>query len=269
MARNAVGKICFVLPMIAAIGVATTWNQDLFSQETQRQNVNFRIDNRIVAENQVINGVTIFQDNRVYDYLGEHGAITIYDAKNGMMTLLDPSCRLQTKFKISELAKYAEKRKEACLKSDNFFLNYLAAPYFEDEQYEAESGIMTFRSAWAEYRFETVRFDDVGVSERYYDFCKQLTLLNIRVSRMPSPMIRAALNPILEQHRRFPGKVSMTLYPKGKVILAGSVLQIETTHVFVRRLQPADENRIRQAKKFQELFRELPPDDYVREVNSK
>jgi hypothetical protein len=85
---------------------------------------------------------------------------------------------------------------------------------------------------------------------------------------MPSPMIRAVLNSVLEQHQRFPGKVSMTLYPKGKVILAGSVLQVETTHTFVRRLQAADENRVRQAKKFQELFRELSPDNYLREVNS-
>ncbi|MDR1384656.1 MAG: hypothetical protein LBJ67_12560 [Planctomycetaceae bacterium] len=269
MAWNAYRKNRFILLIIAVICIAMAENRDLPAQETPRQNVNFRIDNRIITDNHVVNGVTIFYNNVVYDCLGEHGAITIYDRRNGTMTLLDPSCRLQTQFKISELTKEAEKRKEACLKSNNFFLNYLAAPYFEDEQYEAESGIMIFRSPWIEYRFETVRLDDAGISERYYDFCRQLTLLNIRVSRMPSPMIRAVLNPTLERHQRFPGKVSMTLYPKGKIILAGSVFQVETTHAFVRRLQPTDENRVRQAKKFQELFRELPPDDYLLEIDGK
>jgi len=239
----------------------------LRAEETLPQNVpNFRIDNRIIADGKTLNGVTIFYDDMVYDCLGEHGAITVYDRKNATLTLLDPSCRLQTQFKISDLTQEAEKRKAACLKSDNFFLNYLASPYFEEELYEVESGIMVFRSPWVEYRFETAQFDESAISERYYDFCKQLTLLNIRTSRLPSPMIRAVLNPVLEQHHRFAGKVSMTLYPKGKVIFANSVIQAETSHTFVRRLQSADETKIRQIQKFQQLFRTVPPEDYLREV---
>jgi hypothetical protein len=74
------------------------------------------------------------------------------------------------------------------------------------------------------------------------------------------------LNPVLEQNQRFPGKVRMTLYPRGKIILSGVVIQAESTHTFVRRLQSTDEARVQKANRFREVFREVSLDDYLREV---
>lgn len=227
----------------------------------------FRIDNRLFANEQVLNSVTIFYDDWVCDFIGDNGQITIYDRKAGTITLLDPSCRLRTQVTIESLAQDFEQRKEAFRKSDDPFRNYLAQPYFEDNVYEAESGLMVFRSPWVEYRFETVALNDPVVSELYYDYCKQLTLMNIRASGAPSPMIRNELNSILEKNKRFPGKVGMTLYPQGKIILAKVVLQTELTHTFVRRLQPTDEAKIEQAKQYDKRFREVSLDDYIRIVN--
>jgi hypothetical protein len=226
----------------------------------------FRIDNRLIVEDAIIKSVTIFYDGRVYDFIGDHGQITIYDKDAGTLTLLDPSCRLKAVVTTETLADDFERRKETFRTGNSPLQNYLAEPYFEETAYESESGLMHFRSPWVEYRFETVTLNDPVVSQTYYDYCRQLTLLNIRTSGLPSPMIRHVLNPILEQNRRFPGKVNMTLYPRGKVILSGIAIQAESTHTFVRRLQSTDEAKVEQADRFREVFRGVSLDDYFREV---
>ena len=228
----------------------------------------FRIDNQLVTGDTLIKSVTIFYDGLVYDFLGEHGQITIYDQAAGTFVLLDPSCRVKAIVTTETLAGDFERRKEVFRNSSNPLENYLAEPYFEETGYESESGLMYFRSPWIVYRFETVTLNAPVVSEAYYDYCRQLTLLNIRTSGLPSPMIRLGLNPVLEQHRRFPGKVSMTFYPKGKVFLTGAAIQAESTHTFVRRLQSTDETKIEQANRYRELFREVSLDDYLREVRN-
>ena len=240
----------------------------LYADDTQQSGVvrRFRIDNRLIVDNTLVKSTTIFYDGLVYDFLGDHGQITIYDKAAGNFTLLDPSCRLKAVVTTETLAGDFERRKETFRKSNSPLQNYLAEPYFEENDYESESGLMYFRSPWVEYRFETVVLNDPAVSEVYYDYCRQLTLLNIRCSGLPNPMIRHLLNQIIEQHRRFPGKVNMTLYPKGKVIISQHAIQAETTHTFVRRLQSADEAKIEQANRYRELFREVSLDDYLREV---
>ena len=226
----------------------------------------FRIDNRLVTGNSVVKSVTIFSNGLVYDCIGDHGQITIYDQAAGTLTLLDPSCRLKTVVTSESLAEDFERRREAFRISNNPFLNYLAEPYFEDNAYEGESGLMYFRSPWVEYRFETVSLNDPAVSEAYYNYCRQFTLLNIRTSGYQTPMLRKELNPILEQNRRFPGKVNLTLYPRGKVVISGRVIHAESTHSFVRRLQSPDEAKVEQAKRYRELFTEVSLDDYLRAV---
>jgi len=226
----------------------------------------FRIDNRLVAGDTVVKSVTLFYDGQVYDFLGEHGQITIYDQAAGTFALLDPSCRLKAVVTTETLAKDFERRQEAFRNSNNPLQNYLAEPYFEETGYESESGLMYFRSPWIVYRFETVALNDPTVSEAYYDYCRQLTLLNIRASGLHTPMIRHVLNPVLEQNRRFPGKVNVTFYPRGKVILTGIVIQAESTHTFVRRLHSADKAKVEQADRCRETFREVSLDDYLREV---
>ena len=226
----------------------------------------FRIDNRLVAGDSVIKSVTIFTDGMVYDCIGDYGQVTIYDKAAGTLTLLDPSCRLKTIVTSESLAEDFERRREAFRESGSPFQNYLAEPYFEENAYEGESGLMFFRSPWVEYRFETVSLNDPVVSEAYYDYCRQFTLLNIRTSGSPTPILRHELNPILEHNRRFPGKVSMTLYPRGKVIISGVVVRAESTHTFVRRLQTPDKARVEQANRYRERFREVSLDVYLREV---
>jgi len=240
----------------------------LYADDTQQSVAlrRFRIDNRLVTGDTVVKSVTIFYDGRSYDFLGEHGQITIYDQAAGTFALLDPSCRLKAVVTTEALAEDFDRRQEAFRISNNPLQNYLAEPYFEETGYESESGLMFFRSPWIVYRFETVALNDPAVSEAYYDYCRQLTLLNIRTSGLPSPMIRHVLNPVLEQNRRFPGKVNITFYPRGKVLLPGVVIQAESTHTFVRRLQSTDEAKVEQANRFREWFREVSLDDYLRET---
>ena len=259
-------RFVFVIVFVLAVGtVRPVW---LGANDTSLNDTvcRFRIDNRLVTGDRVVKTVTIFTAGLVYDCIGDYGQITIYDKAAGTLTLLDPSCRLKTIVTTESLADDYVQRREAFRKSDNPFQNYLAEPYFEDNAFEGESGLMYFRSPWVEYRFETVSLNDPVVSEAYYDFCRQFTLLNIRIGDSPTPMLRKELNPILEQNRRFPGKVNLTLYPRGKVIITGHVIHAESTHIFVRRLQSPDELRVQQANRYRELFREVPLDDYLREV---
>ena len=227
----------------------------------------FRINNRIVTDDdRVTNSTTIFFDGLVYDFVDPNGQATVYDKANALLTVLDPSSRLQMRISVSDLEKDVEKKKEACRKSDNYFLNYLARPHFEEQSYDPLSGILIFRSDWVEYRFETVPLSDPVVAGLYYDYCQKSTLLNIRHSGASSPLIRAVINPVLEQYRRFPTKVALTLYPKGKILIATHSVMAESTHTFVRRLQYGDEQKIEQIKQYKKLFRMVSADDYYREV---
>ena len=257
-----------VIVMLCSLGVGVSLPVSLCADDLPHSGVacRFRIDNRLVIGDHVVKSVTIFADDLVYDCIGDYGQITIYDKAAGTFTLLDPSCRLKTTVSSESLAEDFARRKEVFRESDNPFQNYLAEPYFEENAYEGESGLMYFRSPWVEYRFETVSLNDPAVSEAYYDFSRQFTLLNIRTSGLPTPMLRNELNPILEQNRRFPGKVHLTLYPRGKVIVSGLAIHVETTHTFVRRLQSPDEVKVEQANRYRERFREVSLDDYLREV---
>ena len=250
-------------------GVVLAESSQQQAESPQQQNVSqrFRIDNRLVVNDKVVKSVTIFNGDWICDFIGDNGQVTIYDRKAGTVTLLDPSCRLKAQVTTEDLARDFERRKEVFRQSDAPFQNYLAQPYFEDNIYESKSGLMVFRSPWVEYRFETVALDDPVVSELYYDHCKQMALMNIRVGGAPTPMIRNELNPILEQNRRFPGKINVTFYPQGKVVLARVVIQAELTHTFVRRLQATDEAKLEQAKRYNESFREVSLDEYIRTVN--
>jgi len=226
----------------------------------------FSIENRLISGGKVVRSITIFFDDKIYDFIDNYGQMTIYDQTAGTFILLDPSCRMKTGVTTEKLAEDFMRCKEVFRKSDNPFQNYLAEPYFEEKSFEGESGLMCFRSPWIEYRFETVTLDDPVISEVYYDYCRQLTLLNIRTSGFPTPMIRNELNPILEKNRRFPGKVAMTFYPRGRIILSRSAIHAESTHTFGRRLHPSDEARIVEAERYREQFREVSLDDYLREV---
>ena len=265
MARIIVVILCLLASGIMAFPTAPMSAEEPVSNGQVRR---FKIDSRTVVGDRVVKNVTIFYDGLVYDFIGEHGQITIYDKTAGTFTLLDPSSRLKTQVTVQELTDHFATCKESLRKSDNPLHNYLAEPYFEENSYEAESGLMYFRSPWIEYRFETVVLGDPVVSELYYDYCTQSTLLNIRTSGVPTTMIRYVLNPIIEKNQRFPGKVHMTFYPKGKVLLARTVIEAESTHTFVRRLQSTDEAKIKQqAKRHLELFRQVPLDEYLRTVS--
>ena len=258
----------FIIVMLFSLAVGSSLPVLLSADDVSHNGTacRFRIDNRLLTGDRIVKSVTIFSDGMVYDCIGDYGQITIYDKAAGTLTLLDPSCRLKTVVTSQSLAEDFERRKETFRKSDNPFQNYLAEPYFEENAYEGESGLMYFRSPWVEYRFETVSLNDPVVSEAYYDYCRQFTLLNIRTGSSPTPILRKELNPILEQNRRFAGKVHLTLYPRGKVIISGVVIHAESTHSFVRRLQSPDEGKMEQANRYRALFQEVSLDDYLREV---
>ena len=265
MAKCVIVVLCSLamsFSQFAALGLSCAENSSQIDVRSR-----FRIDNCLVVGDKVTKSVTIFYDGLVYDCIGDYGQITIYDKTAGTLLLLDPSSRLKTLVTAENLAEDFMRRREVFRKSDNPFLNYLADPFFEENAYEGNSGLMYFCSPWVEYRFETVTLNDPIVSEAYYDFCQQFTLLNIRTNGSPTPMIRHELNPVIAQNQRFPGKVNMTLYPQGKVIISRRAIHAETTHTFVRRLQSPDEARVEQANRYRNQFREVSLDDYLREVN--
>ena len=269
MAKSFIAFFCSLIAGFSLLAPVEALLADDQPQNSLPQNSiqqRFRIDNRLVIEDKTVKSTTIFYDGVVYDFLDDNGQITIYDKTAGTFCLLDQFCRLKTRVTTATLVEDFVCRKEAFHKSDRPFQNYLAEPYFEVNDYEGESGLMYFRSPWVEYRFETVTLDDQVVSEEYYDYCRQFTLLNIRTSGFPTPILRNELNPILEQYRRFPGKVTMTLYPRGKVIISGGAIHAESTHTFVRRLQLPDETKVAQANRYSESFREVSLDDYLRET---
>jgi len=230
----------------------------------------FRIENKISFGNKTIDNLTIFKGGIVYDFIKLNGEITILDKKNEEIKILEPTLRIQTSLTLADLKQQVDELHTSFQVSSNPFLNFIARPVFDESAYEPESGLMVFRSLWLDYEFTTKVFDDDEIAREYYDSSLWFSRLNVRVSPAAvSALVRAGLNQTLEQNKRFPEKVTVKLYPKGKNVLSSTTIQADSTHVISKRLSESDNALIAQAQQYMQSFLALPFEKYQQEVHKK
>ncbi|MCF0234202.1 MAG: hypothetical protein HUK22_04390 [Thermoguttaceae bacterium] len=197
------------------------------------------------------------------DFIGDNGEIVVYSFSSRKFSLIDPIRRLQTEVDVEEIDRFIEQIGDRLSAKKNGFYDFMFKPKFEISRKENE---FLFQSHWIDYRVETT---DVGAEylAAYYQFCQDLCKLNVFMNPgSVTPLARGAVNSVLAENSRFAEKISIDVYPKGKMFFNRSI-QIQNEHKVALRLSERDRNRIARAMHFAAQFPEIGVDAYYSKVN--
>ena len=219
----------------------------------------FRIDNVLTIRKEGeedgvrIVTTTLFGKGMVIDFIGDNDEVIIYNRKTKTFILLDPIHRVQTELSLNEIDQFIDNLRTVISGQKDPFSQFLSKPAFEVTRSD-ESGELSFVSKWYEYLVTTRSFDDPELSEVYFEFIDVYTKLNLYLNPGNyTPLARMAVNELLARERRFPAKIRLTLYPKGKTLFAKPDI-ITSDHKIIRRLSEEDLGRIVRASHFSEQF---------------
>lgn len=212
----------------------------------------------------------IFIDYVVYNFIDAHGEITVYDPQSDLFVLIDPALRIQHRLRVKDLRESVDKKLESLVDYPQPLVAFAAKPIFS-KSLDVESGVKKFSSEWIEYEIQTSPLTDAATKQAYYSAADAFCYLNFRV--MPGPrgliyLVRLAVNRSLAEQNRFPDKVNMTFYPKGKEPFASSERR-QSEHKLTPRLSENDKRRLDQAQEMMKTFRQVDFDTYQAEVEKK
>ena len=231
----------------------------------------FRIDNVMTIRKEGkedgvrIVTTTLFGKGVVIDFIGDNDEVIIYNRKTKSFTLLDPIHRVQTELTLAEIDEFLATLRTFVAEKKDPLSNFLLDPKFDVTRSD-QSGEISFSSKWYEYFIETRSFDDPLLSDAYFEFIDVYTKLNLYLNPgVFTPMARMAVNGLLAREKRFPAKIRLILYPKGKSLFAKPDI-ITSEHKIIRRLAEEDLGRIVRASHFAEQFPKLTFGNYFQTV---
>lgn len=231
----------------------------------------FRIDSTLTIQRDdeivKIQSSTIFSENQVFDFIGENGEIIIYDRQGERFSLIDPIHRVRTELLQSDIDQFMVNiNDQLTRKGDRFYL-FMLHPEFSIARRD-ELGEILFQSKWIDYTVETRRFEDERLVRDYFDFSNAYSLLNVYLNPGTlTPLARIKVNETLCEEKRFPAKITLSVYPKGKWLFA-KMIQYQSEHQLVRRLTESDRGKILRAVLFTEQFPKVTFGRYYKIVNS-
>ena len=219
----------------------------------------FRIDNVMTIrkegkeEGVRVVTTTLFSKGMVIDFIGDNDEVIVYNRKTKTFVLLDPIHRVQTELALSEIDQFLDNLRAAVSEKKDAQSQFLLNPNFEITRSD-ETGDLSFSSKWYEYLVSTRSFDDPELSAVYFEFIDVYTKLNLYLNPGNyTPLARMAVNDLLAREKRFPAKIRLTLYPKGKTLFAKPDI-VTSDHKIIRRLSEEDLGRIVRAVHFTEQF---------------
>ena len=239
------------------------------AEESESAEASFRIDStlRIEKEEELteIKTSTIFSEAMVFDFIGDNGEIIIYERKKNLFTLLDPIHRVQTELSIEDIDEFMSNIRERIRAKKDKFCLFMINPEFELSKND-EAGEIFFQSKWIDYRITTRSFDEASLAADYFTFSNAYCGLNVYQNPGTlTPLARMKVNEILRQEERFPAKIKLTVYPKGKWLFA-RIIEIESEHKIVRRLSEDDRGKIIRALHFAKQFPKMTFGKYYKTV---
>ena len=231
----------------------------------------FRIDNVMTIRKEGkedgvrVATTTLFGQGVVIDFIGDNDEVIIYNRKTKTFTLLDPIHRVQTELTLAEIDEFIASLRTFVAEKKDPLSNFLLDPKFDVTRSD-EAGEISFASKWYEYFIETRSFDDPLLSDAYFEFINVYTKLNLYLNPgVFTPMARMAVNDLLTREKRFPAKIRLILYPKGKALFAKPDI-ITSEHKIIRRLAEEDLGRIVRATHFAEQFPKITFGNYYQTV---
>ncbi len=245
--------------LLSFASVATAADEPADTEPSDAALSQFRIDNvltiRKEGEEDGVRVVTttLFSKGMVIDFIGDNDEVIVYNRKTKTFVLLDPIHRVQTELALSEIDQFLDTLRSVVSQKKDAQAQFLLNPNFEITRND-ETGDLSFSSKWYEYLVSTRSFDDPELSGVYFEFVDVYTKLNLYLNPGNyTPLARMAVNDLLAREKRFPAKIRLTLYPKGKTLFAKPDI-VTSDHKIIRRLSEEDLGRIVRAVHFTEQF---------------
>jgi hypothetical protein len=237
-----------------------------------RADEGFKVENELTIGGVTVKSTTLFSDGIVYNIINDKGTgeITILDPNADRFILLDPVYRLQTRLSVKELQFAAERHRTALLENKQPLLAFVAQPVF-DLSIDETTGRMRFQSQWVDYEIatQTVTKKEKEMASEYADYSDLCCYLNFRITPdMLLPLLRLNINQQIRNRNRLPVRVTVTVFPRGKGLLAKSE-KLESTHKFVQRISEYDSQKIKEALDMTGRFREVKFEEYQASVAKK
>ncbi|HEY2762333.1 MAG TPA: hypothetical protein VGI75_16355, partial [Pirellulales bacterium] len=217
----------------------------------------FRMESKVYSgkdDTSTSESVTLFADDRVYDFLTSPSEITVFDFPRGRIVLLDLNRKLRTELTTDKLNDFADQLRTRAARQTDALLKFASNPKFDESHSDSEW--QEFSSPQMTYRVHVAKPDNANVVRQYRMFSDWSARLNsmIRPGAMP-PFPRLAVNAALERAGEVPESVQLTLVAQNRLVGKPTVLRSE--HELAMRLLPADRKRIDDAGKYLVTFPEV------------
>ncbi|MBR4833292.1 MAG: hypothetical protein IKU86_03015 [Thermoguttaceae bacterium] len=238
---------------------------------TNESSLRFRVDavvkfSRSEDEERSFKTSSVFCDDFAFDFIGDNGEIIIYSFAEKKFALIDPIRRLRTEVDVEEIDRFLAFVKPRLEKRDDGFCAFMTDPSFETSQKEDE---LLFQSKWIDYRATTRTLDEPKILAAYLGFSNALCKLNVFMNPgSVTPLARLAVHRRFEEEARFPEKIVVDIYPKGKMFFNRSY-QTSAEYKLARRLSEKDRNRVTRAIHFAAQFQEVNFRTYYRKSNER
>ena len=190
------------------------------SRPEAAQAADFRVDNTVYVEGQSqpqSQGVTIFHQGLVYDFLDEPAEVIIFDKAHRRFILLDITRHVRSEISIDDVQTFVNRVKQRLSGHPNPNVKWLADPSFE-ESFDRESSELTLKSPSITYQAQ-VQATDPAVAAQYREFSDWYAQFNLALNpKSWPPFPRMMLNEAIQRHQGVAKEVHLdrSLGPEGR-----------------------------------------------------
>jgi hypothetical protein len=223
----------------------------------------FRVDNAVYMGDQQkpsTESTTIFRGGAVYDFMKTPAETVIFDKTAGRFVLLNLSHQTRTELTTDQVSESVDRLQARVAKSSDPLAKFLAKPNFQEQSDDA-AGELTLSSPWITYRVVLARQSNANVVEQYHEFSDWYARLNaLLIPGSKPPFGRLVVNAALAQRQATASKVLLTISTGTGPKKPQSTVRSE--HRLILPLEPADLERVAQARRFMESFKLVAFDKY-------
>ncbi len=220
----------------------------------------FSVDNTVFVEGQSqpqSQGVTIFHEGLVYDFLNEPSEVIVFDQAHRRFILLDLSRRLRSEISTGDVQAFVNRAKQRLAGHPNPNIQWLADPSFQ-ETFDHPSSELTLKSDSITYQAR-IQATDGAVAAQYREFSDWYAKFNHTLNpKSWPPFARMMLNEAIQRRQGVAKEVHLTaiLNPKAAPI------KVSSRHQLAAELDSADMNRLAEVREHLQNFRSVSLGEY-------
>ena len=247
---------CIVL-LAAAFGLVSG------GQAGPARGEDFRVDNLVYAAGEQepsSQSTTIFCGGVVYDCMKSPEETVVFDKAAGRFVLLNLTQRARTEISTGKIMAFVDGLQTLTAKGKEPLMKFLAEPKFE-ERVDDSSGELTLSSTLVNYSVTLAPEASPSVVQQYRELCDWYARLRpLLVPGAPPPFARLQVNAALARRQATASQVVLTMSSGHG--LKPQHTTIRSVHHVVRPLEPADLERVAQARELLSSLKLVSFDQY-------